>query len=430
MKGSLQVKNDYYYVVTYVKGKDGKKKQKWLSTNYKIGTNKQLVEKRAQEILNQQNNLNSFNCYEISNMNFEIYYNFWLDMKKNRIQPLTQENYIKYGKKITEYFYGKNVKLININSVDLENFLNYLYSNNLSSSTVRHYYITISQCLKYAYKNGWILCNPAEKVEKPKESKSRTNYYNKEEMKLLFLKIENEELKLPIMLSAIYGLRRSEVLGLRWKAIDFLNKKIYVEHKVVEATINNQHKLYKMNTLKTASSCRELPLLPQVEALLLEEKKKQTNKNMRVNSSGAFINNSDLEYVCLDNYCRLIKPSRLTHGFLKVLRKYNLKHIRFHDLRHSCASIMLASNVPMKQIQEWLGHSNYSTTANIYSHLDFKTKLNSAKHISNVYGFLNEKYNINEEKLINMENLTEEEVIFKIKQYQKILKNIRKNKVI
>lgn len=73
-----------------------------------------------------------------------------------------------------------------------------------------------------------------------------------------------------------------------------------------------------------------------------------------------------------------ISPDYVSKAFKQLLRKNNLKEIRFHDLRHSCASILLANGVPMKQIQEWLGHSDYSTTANYYAHLDFSSKLLSA----------------------------------------------------
>ena len=83
-------------------------------------------------------------------------------------------------------------------------------------------------------------------------------------------------------------------------------------------------------------------------------------------------------YVCINEIGDLIKPHYVTEQFPKLLEANGLRRIRFHDLRHSCASLMLANGVPMKQIQEWLGHSDFSTTANIYAHLDYSSKLNSA----------------------------------------------------
>ena len=76
-----------------------------------------------------------------------------------------------------------------------------------------------------------------------------------------------------------------------------------------------------------------------------------------------------------------------TESFPKLLKANGLRHIRYHDLRHSCASLLLANGVPMKQIQEWLGHSDFSTTANIYAHLDYSSKLTSADAMLNGLGF-------------------------------------------
>ena len=80
----------------------------------------------------------------------------------------------------------------------------------------------------------------------------------------------------------------------------------------------------------------------------------------------------------------IISPNAVTENFSKILERNCLRHIRFHDLRHSCASLLLANDVPMKQIQEWLGHSDISTTANIYSHLDYKSKITSANVMDNL----------------------------------------------
>lgn len=88
-------------------------------------------------------------------------------------------------------------------------------------------------------------------------------------------------------------------------------------------------------------------------------------------------------YICVDEMGTLISPDYLTASFPKLLKKNNLRHIRYHDLRHSCASLLLANGVPMKQIQEWLGHSDIATTSNVYAHLDYNSKLVSADAMMN-----------------------------------------------
>ena len=91
------------------------------------------------------------------------------------------------------------------------------------------------------------------------------------------------------------------------------------------------------------------------------------------------------EYVFVDNYGKLFTPSFISQHFSLILKNNNLKHIRFHDLRQSCASAMLSKGVSMKQIQEWLGHSTYNMTADTYTHLDFTAKISSANTIATIF---------------------------------------------
>ena len=88
----------------------------------------------------------------------------------------------------------------------------------------------------------------------------------------------------------------------------------------------------------------------------------------------------------MDAMGNLLMPDYVSNSFKLILRNFGLRPIRFHDLRHSCASLLLANGVPMKQIQEWLGHSDFSTTANIYSHLDYSSKISSAEAMMNGLG--------------------------------------------
>lgn len=83
-------------------------------------------------------------------------------------------------------------------------------------------------------------------------------------------------------------------------------------------------------------------------------------------------------YVCVNTDGSILKPDYVSHKFNQILKNNNLKSIRFHDLRHSCASLLLLNKVSMKDIQIWLGHSSYNTTANIYTHVDTESKQNSA----------------------------------------------------
>lgn len=126
-----------------------------------------------------------------------------------------------------------------------------------------------------------------------------------------------------------------------------------------------------------------LPLIPHIEKLLLDEKAKQEYYSNLL-KDGYDTEYSD--YICRDNFGKLITPNFVTDHFRYVINKNGMKKLRFHDLRHSCASLLLANGVSMKQIQEWLGHSTYNVTANFYSHLEYNSKIASADTISSVLG--------------------------------------------
>ena len=162
--------------------------------------------------------------------------------------------------------------------------------------------------------------------------------------------------------------------------IDFQNNTITIRHTVTSCNLDGKHIQIAQDTTKTKSSMRTLPLVPAFKEKLLKLKEQQ-EEYKRV--CGRCYNKKYLEYICVDEMGTLISPHYLTSSFPKLLEKNNLRHIRFHDLRHSCASLLLANGVPMKQIQEWLGHSDFSTTANVYAHLDYNSKLSSADAMVN-----------------------------------------------
>ena len=170
---------------------------------------------------------------------------------------------------------------------------------------------------------------------------------------------------------------------MKWDAIDFEHDTLTIRHTVTSCDIDGKLTLVASDTTKTKSSMRTLPLVPFVKTRLLALKEEQA-ENRRL-CGRSYIKECQ-EYVCVNEIGDLIKPHYVTESFRKLLRANELREIRFHDLRHSCASLMLANGVPMKQIQDWLGHSDFSTTANIYAHLDYNSKISSADAMLNGLG--------------------------------------------
>jgi integrase len=168
-------------------------------------------------------------------------------------------------------------------------------------------------------------------VERPKKEHYIPAYYDSQEINRLFELVAGTDLEVPVKLAAFYGLRREEVLGLRWKAIDFEENTITINHTVTQIEENGKTVTVASDTTKTKSSMRTLPMVPQFRELLLRKKEEQAELR-RV--CGKCYNKEFLDYVCVNALGERIKPSYLTNSFPAFVVKNGMRRIRFHDLRH------------------------------------------------------------------------------------------------
>ena len=381
--GHLREKSGYYYAVLNYTDSLGKRKTKWISTGLTVKGNK----KRAEAIL--MDARRNFNPEEPKVMNGDIlfadYMEKWLDIIKSSVAVPTYASYSTTVKKIVApYFREKEVTLKNLTAKDIQEF--YLRElERVSASSVIHYHANIHKALKYAVKLDLIDVNPADKVERPKKDRYVGSFYDADEVNALFEAAKGTKLEFPILFGAFYGLRRSEAIGLKWDAIDFDQNTITIRHTVTSCDLDGKRILVAADTTKTKSSMRTLPLVPFMRERLLALREEQ-KENRRL--CGRSYIKDYVDYVCVNEIGDLIKPHYVTESFPKLLKANGLRPVRYHDLRHSCASLLLANGVPMKQIQEWLGHSDFSTTANIYAHLDYSSKLTSADAMLNGLGLV------------------------------------------
>ena len=282
--------------------------------------------------------------------------------------------------KIVPYFRNTGLTLDGIQAKHIQSF--YLHElKTVSPGTVIHYHANIHKALKYAVKMDLIPFNPADKVERPKKQRYIADYYRQEELERLLEASKDHPYSLLIQMTAFYGLRRSEALGLKWDAIDFERGTISVIRTVTTITVDGKQTEIEQQSAKTKSSLRSLPLIGSFREYFMQVKEAQ---ELNKQACGNCYNHEYDGFAFVDELGERMRANYLTSAFPKFLESHGLRRMRFHDLRHSCASLLLANGVPLKHIQEWLGHSDFTTTANIYAHLDYKSKITSANVMDNI----------------------------------------------
>lgn len=308
----------------------------------------------------------------------------WLEMIKHNVEMTTYASYAACIKScIIPYFEDFKLTLKDVTPKHIQDYYQYeLNEKGLSACTVIHHHANIRKALQYAFKVGLIAFNPADRIERPKIGKFVASIYDAGELESLFAVVKNKPIELAVILGAFYGLRRSEIVGLKWDAINFEKKTLTIKHTVTEVRVDGKVITVEKDRAKTKSSQRTLPLVEPF-AKLLRRLKAEQELNQKV--CGSAYCREYLGYIYVNELGERIKPGYITQNFSLTLKNHGLKKIRFHDLRHSCASLLYANGVSLKEIQEWLGHSDISTTSNIYTHLDFSSKVASANAIIGVY---------------------------------------------
>ena len=384
--GSLQKKKGLYYAVLNLYDDYGKRKPKWIPTGYTIKGNKKKAEEKLEQfkIEYEQKSkiqLRDPNIYDkYKNILFCDYMLEWLEKQKGKVEQTTYIGYEQVIKgRLYKYFKAKKIKLVDLKPKHIQDFFDLLFSEGLSGNTIKHYRANISKALKSAVITEIIDSNPATKLEPIKVKEYTADYYTQDELLNLMEIIKTTPIELPVIIAGVYGLRREEVIGIKWNAIDFNDKTLTIRHTVGRGKIDGVTQFIFKDRSKSDSGYRTLPLFDFIADLLKEYKNKyEENKKFFGNT---YVNDYN-EYICLMENGELMKPGFLSQKFSEILDKNNLRHIRLHDLRHSCGTLLVRNSVPLKDIQIWLGHSNFQTTLR-YAHADVENKKVSANVIEN-----------------------------------------------
>lgn len=384
--GSVQINKGYYFIVFNMYNEYGKRKPEWHSTGLKVDNNERKnnqIRKQAEKMLNEElvrvNAENSFSNKlntiaknsKYSNMLFSDYMLEWLENIKPKVVQSTYIGYEQVVKgRLCPYFKSKKIKLIDLRPRDIQDFINYLYKQRLKGSTIAHYTSNLNTALKEAVIAEIIPSNPMDRIESVKKEVYIPEFYTDDELIELIEVIKTQKLELPLTLGIIYGLRREEILGLTWNAIDFKNKSITIRKTVGRGKYDGVTQFLIKDIPKNKSSYRTLPMFDFI-ADLLKKYKEKYKLNEKIFGNTYITDYKD--FICLMDNGELVKPDYVDRTFSRILKENGFRHIRLHDLRHSCATLLLRNGVPLPEIQKWLGHSNIITTQR-YSHLDQNDK--------------------------------------------------------
>jgi len=248
-------------------------------------------------------------------------------------------------------------------------------TKSVSPNTVTKHLRHVSKSLDNAVKQNIIAFNPIKRIDMPKKIKfTGAKHYNEQQIEQLLECSKGDPLELIILLTIFYGLRRSEVLGLKWDAIDMENNTITIKHTV----ISTYKAVHKVDSTKNDSSNAVIPLPYIIKTELQKWKNEQKQHNLM--QPNDYKNDG---YVCTYVDGSLIRPDYVTQHFKRLLKRCGMPAIRFHDLRHSSACYLKYLGFDLKDIQTWLRHGNIQTTMNIYVNLDMTAKTEIANKLNN-----------------------------------------------
>ena len=371
ISGSVQTKGKKLYMVIRYTDAEGKQKQRWISTGLPVKGNRKAADAMLRKWLeeHQEQDLTAID-QPLTN-----YLSSWLTTVEARVKPSTFRGYQqKFKNQILPYFQKEKIALAKLQTQDLERFYAYLLSEKeLSPTTVGHCHRLLLSALNDAIRFRLISFNPAQLAKPPKRQPYQAKYLNFSEINELIPLFKEHTIEPVIKFICVYGVRRGEALGLCWDCIDFENNQITIARTVTQCTGKN----ILMDSTKNASSYRTMPMIPAIRDMLLALKKQREQFELLFPET---YSNCNQVFVWKDG--TPITPNYLSKEFHRVVKNSHLPCIRLHDLRHSAASNLLANGFSVVEVQHWLGHSQPSTTLNIYSHVDKSVRQHVGERIA------------------------------------------------
>ncbi len=292
-------------------------------------------------------------------------------------KPKTISFYNDTTKNIVAYFEGGNLQ--KITPVEIQKFIIYLRTEKkFSPQNVHHHYRTLNMIFAYAVRQEILLKNPMDKVDPPKLVRNEIDALSQEQAAEFFKEIHDCPLDFRCLLTLLVttGLRRGECVGLQWQDIDEQNLLLRVERNVTYTTKTG----IVVSTPKTAKSRRPIPIMETTMRLLLSLKQMRLREYPDVDIESSFIFPGEKGIFDPKD------PNAVTRRVKRFMAAHGLPDLSPHDLRHSCATLLLGSGADIKSVQEILGHTNANTTLNFYVRSDIQQMKAATSKMANAFG--------------------------------------------
>jgi len=356
MRGHITKRGKNSYSIAVSLGKDattGKYKYQWVSVK---GTKKE-AEKRLSELLTQ---IDTGTFMKPSKTTLAEYLERWLkDYVWPNLAPGTAEGYEHIMLRHLVPSLG-NIILTQLKPEHLQRYYSEKLSGGLSAQTVRHHHTALHKALQTAVEWGLLSRNVADAVKPPHVEHPEMQTWGEDDI-IRFLEAANATPYYALFYTALFtGMRRSELLALRWCDVDLLLCQVYVSRSL--HVLRGGKVVF--SSPKTAKGRRMIALTPSTTLILREHREKQAAQWAML---GIPLTDEALIFSDLEGDPLL--PNTVTHAWIKLVRRIGIKPIRFHDARHSHASLMLKQGAHPKIVQERLGHASIQITLDTYSHV-------------------------------------------------------------
>ena len=383
LSARLQDKGGRYYCVVNYK-ENGSRKQKWLA----LGISTKESKNKAMKLMEEKRaEFESKLCLAGTSTYFVDYVAKWLDERRGMVQQTTWEGYETYvTRHIIPYFEPLKLFLVDVKPIHIKQYYEFKYTSGrldgkeggLSIAAIKKHALILKQVFDRAVLEEYVSVNPTAVVKMPgKDVPTREKkFLTLEEANVVLRAFEGHPLQAMIYVTLYYGLRRSEVLGLRWRAVNFEKNTITISYTVVTSKTG----LLAKDQMKTASSYREYQLIEDVRKVLLKLRAQQSENKMLFADEY-----EENDYIFKWENGKQFRPDTVTRTVERHLRAKGLPEITYHTLRHSTASILYDMGWDIMDIKHWLRHSSIDVTADIYTHISNSRKVNLSKKLAGTF---------------------------------------------